>query len=416
MIDEYFTRPTLGRSNVIVTLHPIDHLHRQWTLEFERKVTSQSKTLKEAVAKYRGRYKRPPPSAFDRWFELAQENNYLLVDEFDTITTSMEPYWRTAPDVIRLRLESILKIRSIMNLRFKDDKASYSPKYYYGSIIGEFLSKYAERKILPDFNCIINLLDEPRVNGLSNESLAQTSSSANISEANITFVDLGKRPVWDKIQSSCPNPSFIIDEKEENEPTLHTLLFIDDIPSSRDVYVTPKIRPLHGFFQSASNLYMTRTLVPILSQCAPPPFNDVLYPSSYYAANVDNGEGDIDKDWDQKLDRLYWTGKSTSGYSRLDNWMKLHRQRLSLMTNPELSSPVSLLRRSATGIWETYQSSWEAISDMFRVTVTGICQCEKAACHEMAAAFPATREPVSESVGGKYASFLLIIYLLTSDP
>ena len=44
-------------------------------------VISQSKTLKQARAEYKRRYKRSPPRGFDDWYAFAIDNNFILIDE-----------------------------------------------------------------------------------------------------------------------------------------------------------------------------------------------------------------------------------------------------------------------------------------------------------------------------------------------
>lgn len=51
------------------TIHPIEQLIITAQEEWERKVASQSRTLKEAVRVYEKRYGRSPPLGFDKWWK-----------------------------------------------------------------------------------------------------------------------------------------------------------------------------------------------------------------------------------------------------------------------------------------------------------------------------------------------------------
>jgi hypothetical protein len=41
----------------------------------------QSKTLQQAVAEYKKRYKLDPPLGFDAWFRFCQENDVKFIDD-----------------------------------------------------------------------------------------------------------------------------------------------------------------------------------------------------------------------------------------------------------------------------------------------------------------------------------------------
>ncbi|KAI9869844.1 MAG: F-actin-capping protein subunit beta, partial [Watsoniomyces obsoletus] len=66
-------------------IHPIATLVDQANSRFAKMLSDQSKTLEDAVTEYKRRYGRRPPLWFDKWFAIAQEKEFLLIDEFDTI-------------------------------------------------------------------------------------------------------------------------------------------------------------------------------------------------------------------------------------------------------------------------------------------------------------------------------------------
>lgn len=70
----------------------------------------QSKSLPEAVAEYKSRYGRPPPPGFDKWYQFAVKNDVQLIDEYDYLTRSVEPYWKVSPRVLRDYVDQALRI------------------------------------------------------------------------------------------------------------------------------------------------------------------------------------------------------------------------------------------------------------------------------------------------------------------
>ncbi|KAG6887518.1 hypothetical protein C0995_014656 [Termitomyces sp. Mi166 len=105
--------------------HPIFELIRNAEAAWDAKLGRSSKTLDEAVAEYKRRYKRLPPRGFDDWYyimfltsdifvpltckwrwEYVQEHNVQLPDEYDQIYEDLEPFWGMDPrDLQRLQFE-----------------------------------------------------------------------------------------------------------------------------------------------------------------------------------------------------------------------------------------------------------------------------------------------------------------------
>ena len=56
-----------GANQMFKTMHPILHLMNQAETKWQAKLDGQSKSLTEAVAKYREKYGRAPPKGFDQW-------------------------------------------------------------------------------------------------------------------------------------------------------------------------------------------------------------------------------------------------------------------------------------------------------------------------------------------------------------
>jgi beta-1,2-xylosyltransferase len=63
--------------------HPILALLKQGEQKWNAKMNNQSKTIEEAVERYRAKWNRNPPKYFDRWWKFASSVHVLLPDEYD---------------------------------------------------------------------------------------------------------------------------------------------------------------------------------------------------------------------------------------------------------------------------------------------------------------------------------------------
>lgn len=87
--------------------HPIPFLMASAEREFQHKLSEQSRTLEAAVMKYKAKYKQPPPRGFDKWWKFTQENNILLVDEYDSIIEDLAPFWKLNGTELRRRATQV---------------------------------------------------------------------------------------------------------------------------------------------------------------------------------------------------------------------------------------------------------------------------------------------------------------------
>ena len=106
--------------------------------------------------------------------------------------------------------------------------------------------------------------------------------------------------------------------------------------------------------------------------------------------------------WDDKMDRMYWAGAGTGGYSTSQNWMKMHRQRLTMMTASDNGRSVNLLERDWHGEWQPRMTTWSDISDMFYMRITGTCQCSEESCDAQNQRFDSEKEEKSAALTSKY--------------
>lgn len=104
----WLSKPIIPSDNQrAVIQHPIPKLMEDAEAEFKKKLSSQSKTLKAAVAEYKRRYKRNPPKGFDEWFKFAHQNDVKMIDEYDGLMQDLEPFWALPGEEIRRRSRQV---------------------------------------------------------------------------------------------------------------------------------------------------------------------------------------------------------------------------------------------------------------------------------------------------------------------
>jgi hypothetical protein len=101
-------------------VHPIPTLLTNARQAFDEKLARQSKTLSAAVAEYERRYKRSPPKGFDEWYEFAIQNGATIIDEYDQLAKSMEPFWLFSGEEVRRRCIQVGYLPSVDLVRIED--------------------------------------------------------------------------------------------------------------------------------------------------------------------------------------------------------------------------------------------------------------------------------------------------------
>jgi len=109
--------------------HPIPQLIALGEKRWEELLARQSRTLGEAVAEYRRRYKRSPPRGFDKWWQtFAVERELVLPDEYDRINLDLAPFWALPKDEIRKRLQWVEDMPEVFILDVKKGKVKVEIK------------------------------------------------------------------------------------------------------------------------------------------------------------------------------------------------------------------------------------------------------------------------------------------------
>lgn len=378
--------------------HPIEKLVKEANLEFTRMIESQSNSLPDAVAEYQRRYKRPPPPGFDRWFDLAVKAKTPIIDNYDTVMHTLEPFWGLSAKEIRARGKMIDEA-PLANLHVKNHEITITDDTLvlarFNEIVFEWLRRYQD--ILPDMDFVINGLAEPRVI-VPNDRLehlihtcppkvVDAEIDAKVTRKELEIMDLGKESSWQIGVRSCP----------ENSPSRSILIphdqpgipFVTNVTQSKDWCLQPKAAVSHGMFSSPFSLKVTDTLVPIFSHGKPSSSQDILYPSPDYVEGYRSGKyiEAEDPPWENKTNKLYWSGSDTGGFADGNNWRQFHRQRfVDVATNNERD--VSLLQRGKSGRWETYTQKMANLSGLVDVHFTAMEACTQLACEQEAKEMP----------------------------
>ncbi|KAF2460062.1 hypothetical protein BDY21DRAFT_281337 [Lineolata rhizophorae] len=347
--------------------HPIQFLAEKLSAEFEAMLRRQSKTVEEAISEYRRRYNRDPPAGFDKWFDYAKAHDSLIIDDFDSIGSSLEPLWKVEPAVLR---ESVHNARThgpqMGGFAIQDGEFQRVSDWMAEGMRDLLLPVVSD---LPDVEVAINLLDEPRV--LLNNP--RTSS-------NVKFDDHSHQHAWSEITDSCIHGG----PKTEGAPHQLSfenfgLSFIGDIEGSKDLCLHTEYHDLHGFFISPTTLLYTERAVPIFSQAKPSTFGDIVYPSIYYIDRLGEYNEDDDLPWEDKQRTLYWAGSTTGSQASDENWHHHHRQRFIAMAQHLENTTNTFLTEVSPGNWQTYKSR-EILSSLYDAKFTAIIQCSYEQC------------------------------------
>jgi Glycosyl transferase family 90 len=385
-------------------MHPIEKLAANGQEQFSYLLTRQSNTLGKAVAEYVRRYRRNPPRNFDKWFKIAKREDYVLFDEFDTIMETLEPFWSLSAAELRSRVNAALEDPRIIRFNISNSMVMFDHEGWAPWMAEQVQSWLPPewRLQLPDMTFAVNILDEPRVLApfdILSRSLhpSETSDSeeaahlrewSNRQHAQMDFLQVGRQRAWQEMASACS-----LDSPARNYHPLQGedrgLEFIVNATNSLDVCMQPSLHKMHGFFSSPDSLDITHTLVPIFSQGKPSIFNDILFPSPYYAGRMDKEEyvEEEDPDWTLKSDTLYWSGATTGGYATMTNWKTLHRQRLILALKAQPSNLVTVLNETSPGQWDPRIFPSSDLQPLFNLKIVGTAQCDPEACEAERSAF-----------------------------
>ena len=396
--------------------HPISRLVQNAEQDFNQLLSRQSKTLSDAVAEYRRRYKMHPPPHFDKWFEFARSRGVQLIDEFDTIHNSLVPFWGLEPKVIRGRAKEALGFdNSVLGVLIRDGKVSLTDgggddRKWQRDATSGMMKDFVQ--YLPDMDLVFNTHDEPRVIVPSEDlqRLVETAkdhaipaSFNNPSPANrwserpsdinkgdrideyrtTRFNRFAHQPTWTNSRISCPvnspSRSLLEDPPDDTTPYAYGELgLIYNTTAFSDICNTPSLRYTYGFFDRPNAFDIVHDLFPIFSQSKISSFQDIIYPSPWYWASKVTYEDEKDFRWDEKKDKMYWRGSTTGGFSRAGGWRRQHRQQF--MQHVNGLGTTNVLTRRADDTWVSSEVNRRDYSSLFDIKFTYVGQCDPDDC------------------------------------
>jgi hypothetical protein len=159
-----FARDYISPVEVETHIHPILTLLTRARRRHTRLINDQSKTYAKAVAQYRARYGKVPPSTYQAWYTFASARNHTLIDEYDSLMRDLAPFAALPPRALRLRTTTLgalpgVSIISIRNGQSEIHSKSgrWAPALAFQEMMADFV------KDLPDMDVAINEQLEGRV-------------------------------------------------------------------------------------------------------------------------------------------------------------------------------------------------------------------------------------------------------------
>jgi hypothetical protein len=226
-------------------------------------LNKQSKTLGQARREYTRRYSSSPPKGFDKWYAYAKEQKSLIIDDFDVINDKLKPFRQYLKgDCGMEKMDpAFLGAEMLLQICVKDGILSYNSDEEAGWIRDAFRDMINPfLKELPNMCFLMNLLDEPRTL-LATDRIAQDPKDDFCPRP--TFVSFEKQKWWSEAVLPCSPKSPARLHPGLVDPARKGRL-LDDFKSASDLcdYSEPME---HGIFISPSSLFVTRSVVPIMS-------------------------------------------------------------------------------------------------------------------------------------------------------
>ncbi|KIJ07245.1 glycosyltransferase family 90 protein, partial [Paxillus involutus ATCC 200175] len=276
--------------------HPIFELMRNAEAAWEAKLARASKTLDEAVAEYKRRYKRPPPRGFDKWWDYVVKHDVQLPDEYDEIYHDLEPFWGIDPYDLAVTQEELEQRQGTVTVHKTPFNAGLE-------IVGETLPEDRRAELQRTIENILTLLkdvqhelpplritfspyDNPSMLSdwrIKNMTLEAAAKGTTIKRSDLPAI---KEAGW--VQACPPNSPARL-----HLPSLPPLSTTTNISSPPKTFVAshrdtmdpcthPSLLTSHGQFLShKAGPFPQHTLVPRFSLCASLLHHDIRPPVPY---------------------------------------------------------------------------------------------------------------------------------------
>ncbi|OIW26209.1 hypothetical protein CONLIGDRAFT_554115, partial [Coniochaeta ligniaria NRRL 30616] len=380
--------------------HPVAVLHRRAEEEFEALIRRQSKTGRAAEAEYVRRYARKPPPGFHAWVAHALKHESPIIDDFDTIAHGIHRYHNlTAAEIDhRMRIatadtDGMLHNNRVERCSFTGGGFSEGCRHFANPLTA-LLGR--AQQLAPQTEFLINFLDEPSV------LLGQRNADDTRGPV---WEDLSHKPLAAALTEACRiRGNWTMNTTVDGTGSTPGLPFVENVASAKDLCQHSEYGSLHGFLMCPATMKRINIDVPILSQAAPYPFADVLYPSTHYGLKSSLYKQSQDRAWSRKKNAAYWTGSSTGGYWSHDTWRQGHRQRLATIGMHKQERDFTYLRTSSdasVGVLPYTSAAFD--NSLFSVGLTRVVGCaDEVVCDEQNSFFDLPRPRDSELEAFRY--------------
>lgn len=305
-------------------MHPIEDIITQAESGFQELLHRQSTSLADAEQEYKRRYKMEPPPGFDAWFQYAVSHGSKIIDDYDTMYSTITRFWSLSGQRVRQAMREIQQsanadVWTCKRFSKSGEIKCAHPRRSFDRHISDLLNNDAVMAMIgigPDVEFLVNHLDEPRVLLPTSESTARTG---------IKFTDLSHRSTWQTITQYCRN----VTQRSDYDMRVNKygLRFLQDRAASMDICRHQEYEHLHGLFRSPTSMHLMEGVAPVLSTGAPSIMRDILFPSPAYIEKQFAYSPTHDLDWDLKRNNVYWAGSTSGAFATGSGWSKFHRQR-----------------------------------------------------------------------------------------
>lgn len=320
--------------------HPIQHLIHASRFQFQDILSKQSTTLAQAVEEYISRTGMHPPPHFDVWYEFARSKNVQLIDEYDTITQLLKPFWGVTPATIRANARNILGAEKnefpgivIRNGKVGRTEGLAPLEETHVNSIREMMKSFAHH--LPDMDLVINTKHEPSIVTPHNALGRYVRDAGKYRRPQVPQNHFSRRPVdlldviplhagsnvfevnaktaWSSMTQSCPINSAARDPNGlDFVDSFSYRGFIYNTTAFADICNQPSLSRLNGILDRPATLLYSSTLSPVFSVSKLSSFNDILIPSPAIYSEETAFANVTDINWDDKIDQLFWRGESSN--------------------------------------------------------------------------------------------------------
>ncbi|GAK66964.1 capsule-associated protein CAP1 [Moesziomyces antarcticus] len=285
--------------------------------KYELLMSRQSKTYEQAVARYVQQNKRQPPPGFDDWFKFAQENNAVIIDEYDQLENDLLPLRKFSGYVLRRRMENALKTNTSFVHRWDFANGSVTTTAPSGwqnaRVFREIMTPFLPK--LPPFTLLHNWDDFPRVCGPK-----PGQEDVHSTEVTRTWT-YGNPHAMDVIGYGCPRKTVTESVITSDRPSLDVCKEID------------LLKTQHGIGNHPSLCF--NSTIPALSLAKISGFLDITTASWCYGDPGYRlfGENKDTVAYADKKSHLYWRGSSTGSVTSKEKAYFGHRYRLVMMAH-----------------------------------------------------------------------------------